>query len=258
MMDMYARVHSVESFGCDDGWGIRYIVFLANCGMRCSYCANIDVACGRFTKLMKPQDVINEMNRSREFYIQNKGGLTLSGGECLLHMDWCIETAKLAKENGYTVAIDTCGDCPSKDLSKLPTLLQYVDLVLMDFKAFDSKRHIMLTGKNNDGIINVMNLITESGVETWIRHVVINGTNTDKSGDEDFINICRYIARNLTTVTQLDLLPFHNMAQSKWEEMKLEYKHSDDSVPTEEQMIHRLEVAKELFTLYGRNIVVTR
>ena len=103
-----------------------------------------------------------------------------------------------------------------------------------------------------------MKLITESGVETWIRHVVINGTNTDERGDEDFINICRYIARNLTTVTQLDLLPFHNMAQSKWEEMKLEYKHSDDSVPTEEQMIHRLEVAKELFTLYGRNIVVTR
>ena len=83
MMDMYARVHSVESFGCDDGWGIRYIVFLAKCSMRCSYCANIDVACGRFTKLMKPQDVINEMNKSREFYIQNKGGLTLSGGECL-------------------------------------------------------------------------------------------------------------------------------------------------------------------------------
>ena len=253
---MKAKVHSIETFGCDDGWGIRYIVFLSNCSMKCSYCANIDCACGKFELEMSPQDVINDMNKYRDFYLKNKGGLTLCGGEPLLHIDWCIETAKLAKKNGYTVAVDTCGYMKLEEMYKLPELLQYVDLVLMDYKAFSSDRHVQLTLRNNYRIKEAMQIITDSGTEMWIRHVIINGTNTDCHGDIDFVDICKDIAENLKTVTRFDLLPFHNMAEDKWHELGLEYKHSDSSVPTIKQMEDRVHLAEIVFGEYGRDIKI--
>jgi pyruvate formate lyase activating enzyme len=254
--NMKAKVHSIETFGCDDGWGIRYIVFLANCSMKCSYCANIDCACGKFEFEMSPQDVIDNMNQYRDFYLPNKGGLTLCGGEPLLHIDWCIETARLAKENGYTVTIDTCGYMRLEDMSKLQELLKYVDLVLMDYKAFNNDRHVHLTLRSNYRIKEAMQIMSDSGTEMWIRHVLINGTNTDSNGDIDFVYICKDIAENLKTVTRFDLLPFHNMGEDKWHELGLEYKHSDDSVPTVKQMDYRLHLAESVFRDYGRDIEV--
>lgn len=255
---MKAKIHSIESFGCDDGRGIRYIVFLSDCCLKCKYCANIDCASGRFETLMEPQDVINEMNKSREFYIQNNGGLTISGGEPLLHIDWCIETARLAKENGYTVAIDTCGYMRLEDMSKLDSLLDYVDLVLMDYKAFSTTKHFLLTGKTNYRIKEVMKIISDSNVEMWIRHVVINGLNTDCYGDIDFCEICKDIAEYLQTVTRLDLLPFHNMAEDKWHSLGLPYELSNNNVPTVEQMESRVRLAEGIFKEYDRDIEIVK
>lgn len=255
---MKAKVHSIETFGCSDGRGIRYIVFLADCCLKCKYCANIDCAIGRFELLMEPQDVINEMNKSREFYLYNYGGLTISGGEPLLHIDWCIETARLAKENGYTVTIDTCGYMRLSDMSKLDLLLDYVDLVLMDYKAYSTTKHFLLTGKSNYRIKEVMKMISDSNVEMWIRHVVINGINTDCYGDIDFCEICKDIAENLQTVTRLDLLPFHNMAEDKWHSLGLPYELSGNNIPTVEQMENRVCLAEDIFKEYDRDIEIMK
>lgn len=255
---MKVKVHSIETMGTSDGYGIRYIVFLSDCLLTCSYCCNIDCAKGRFSKVMTPQEIIADMNKMKEFYLPNKGGVTLCGGEPLLHTEFAIELFKLARAEGYTTCLDTCGYTTPRQMELIPELLQYTDHVLMDFKAFDNTRHRGLTQGGNRNILKVMDMVTEAGVELWIRHVVVNGINTDELGarDIDFVNILTHIAKDLPTVTRFDLLPFHNFGAYKWEEVGLPYVHGEHNVPTESQMKSREKIAQDIFKDYGRSIQI--
>ena len=142
---MKCRVHGIETFGCDDGKGIRYIVFLQGCAGGCIYCHNVsswDFNDGVDVPIDK---LIAEMLSNKEFYLQNDGGITISGGEALHQLDACIELARRTHLNGLTVALDTTGLIPLEpNLERLKELLGYVDCVLMDFKAGTDEMHSKL------------------------------------------------------------------------------------------------------------------
>lgn len=239
---MKCRVHGIETFGCDDGRGIRYIVFLQGCAGGCIYCHNVSSWDFNDGVDVPIDRLIAEMLSNKEFYLQNDGGITISGGEALHQLDACIELARRTHSNGLTVALDTTGLIPLEpNLERLKELLGYVDCVLMDFKAGTDEMHSKLCKFKLERAKAFAKLCSDMGVEMWIRHVVLKHYNAED--DYDLQQILEFV-KTLDTVTEFDLLPFHNFGSYKWEQCGIEYKCSDDNVPNESDMIRKYELVK--------------
>ena len=239
---MKCRVHGIETFGCDDGRGIRYIVFLQGCAGGCIYCHNVSSWDFNDGVDVPIDRLITEMLSNKEFYLQNDGGITISGGEALHQLDACIELARRTHSNGLTVALDTTGLIPLEpNLERLKELLGYVDCVLMDFKAGTDEMHSKLCKFKLERAKAFAKLCSDMGVEMWIRHVVLKHYNAED--DYDLKQILEFV-KTLDTVTEFDLLPFHNFGSYKWEQCGIEYKCSDDTVPDESDMIRKYELVK--------------
>ena len=179
MGETLGRVHSVESFGSADGPGVRYIVFLKGCNMRCKYCHNPDTwaKCGENdgAKLMTPQEVLKTAMRYKAYWKQT-GGITVSGGEALLQIDFVTELFKLAKEKGVNTCLDTSGNPFTVEepfFGKFNELMKYTDLLLLDIKLIDDKAHRELTGCTNENILDLARYLDEIGKPVWIRHVLV-------------------------------------------------------------------------------------
>ena len=186
MGETLGRVHSVESFGSADGPGVRYIVFLKGCNMRCKYCHNPDTwaKCGENdgAKLMTPQEVLKTAMRYKAYWKQT-GGITVSGGEALLQIDFVTELFKLAKEKGVNTCLDTSGNPFTVEepfFGKFNELMKYTDLFMLDIKHIDDEEHKKLTGQTNKNILDMAQYLSKNGKKMWIRHVLVPGITTDE------------------------------------------------------------------------------
>ena len=182
MSEIKGRIHSVESFGSADGPGVRYIVFLKGCNMRCQYCHNPDTWAKDGGELMTPEEVLKKALRYKTYW-KEKGGITVSGGEALLQIDFVTELFRLAKEKGVNTCLDTSGNPFSLEepfKSKFDELMKYTDLFMLDIKHMDDAAHRKLTGQTNQNILEMAAYLSDHGKAMWIRHVLVPGITTDE------------------------------------------------------------------------------
>ena len=214
-------IHSRESFGTVDGPGIRYVIFMQGCPLRCLYCHNPDTwETNKGTPVTK-DEVISEYLKNEAFY--KNGGITVTGGEPLLQIDFLIELFKEAKIHGIHTCIDTSGvtyNPQNKEyINKLDTLMELTDLVMLDIKHVSSEHHKKLTGVGNENILLFAKYLEEKNVDVWIRHIVIEGITDDPFYLEE---LGKFIGA-LKNVKALDVLPYHTMGVHKYESLGIEY-----------------------------------
>lgn len=218
---MTGYIHSKESFGTVDGPGIRYVLFMQGCPMRCLYCHNPDTWEVNKGEKITTDEVIEDFNKNRSFY--SKGGITVSGGEPLLQVDFLTELFKMAKEENIHTCIDTSGVTYNPDnkeyTEKLNELMKYTDLVMLDIKHISSASHKILTGKENSNILSFAKYLESKNIPLWVRHVVVEGY-TDKA--EDLIALGEFIG-GLKNLKALDVIPYHNMGEVKYKEIGVKY-----------------------------------
>ena len=218
---MNGYIHSTESFGTVDGPGVRFVIFLQGCPMRCKYCHNPDTWKMHSGSVRSAQSLIKEYERNQAFYA--KGGITVTGGEALMQIDFLLELFALAKEKGIHTCLDTSGITykPGKTEynRKLDELMTMTDLVMLDIKHIDSDAHRKLTGHGNEGILAFARYLAEKKVPVWIRHVVVPGI-TDDPGQ--LTRLGAFLAQ-LPNVQALDVLPYHVMGVSKYRELGIDY-----------------------------------
>ena len=219
------KIHSLESMGTVDGPGLRFVVFLQGCPMRCAYCHNPDTWTINAGTLMDPEEIIEQVEHNRSFY--KNGGITVTGGEPLLQVDFLIDLFTLAKERGIHTCIDTSGITyrPGNTayIEKLDKLMALTDLVMLDIKHIDPEKHKELTGQPNDGILAFVQYLSDKDIPMWIRHVVVPGITDD---EKYLYQLGQFIApfKNLKV---LDILPYHTMGTVKYEKLEMEYKLKD-------------------------------
>lgn len=237
---MIGLVHSIESFGTVDGPGVRYVVFLKGCPLRCAYCHNPDTWDCFGAKEISPEEVIDGYLKNRAFY--KNGGITVTGGEPLVQIDFLISLFKMAKKESIHTCIDTSGiTFDSKDeayLQKLDTLLEYTDLIMLDIKHIEEERHIALTGQSNKNVLEFAKYVEKKGVSLWIRHVVVPNL-TDNY--DDLYNLGKFIG-TLSNVKALDVLPYHTMGVNKYKELGIPYKLEDTPALSAEDAVKAREI----------------
>lgn len=219
---MQGRIHSLESFGTVDGPGVRYVVFTQGCPMRCAYCHNPDTWPVNGGQLMEPSYIIEQYERNKSFY--KGGGITVTGGEPLLQIDFLIELFTLAKEKEIHTCIDTSGivykESNTALIEKLDRLMELTDLVMLDIKHIDPVKHMELTEQPNEGILAFCGYLNRKEVPMWIRHVVVPGI-TD---DDKYLFDLGYFIGQFSNLKALDVLPYHTMGEVKYEKLGMEYK----------------------------------
>ena len=230
---LQGAVHSTESFGAVDGPGIRFIIFLKGCRMRCRYCHNVDTWDPAGAELRTADSLLEEAERYRSYW-GKKGGITVSGGEPLLQTEFLTELFRKAKERGIHTTLDTAGQPFTREepyFSRFRELMAVTDLVLLDIKEIDPQRHRALTGHDNANILDLARYLSETGKPVWIRHVLVPGV-TDF--DEDLKGL-RAFLDGLSNVERVEVLPYHSMGESKWERLGIPYTLSGTEPPSEER-----------------------
>ena len=230
---MNGFVHSTESFGTVDGPGVRFVIFLQGCPMRCQYCHNPDTWKMNTGAVRSAQSLIQEYERNKAFY--SKGGITVTGGEALMQIDFVLELFRLAKQKHIHTCLDTSGITyhpgDSSYNEKLDALMAVTDLVMLDIKHIDPDGHKVLTGHDNAGILAFAKYLEEKNVDVWIRHVIVPGI-TDEEGQ--LIRLGTFLG-TLSNIKALDVLPYHIMGVSKYKQMDIAYPLEGVPPATKEQ-----------------------
>lgn len=218
---MQGHIHSIESFGTVDGPGIRYVVFFKGCPMRCAYCHNPDTWDPAGGELKTADEILKDYESYKPFL--NGGGITATGGEPLMQIDFLLELFTKAHARGIHTCLDTSGIMFDE---KNPTLMEKFDkltavtsLVMLDIKHIDPEAHIKLTSKPNDRILAFAQYLSKMNVDTWIRHVIVPGI-TDDPGELDRLG---YFIGGLSSLKALDVLPYHTMGEVKYEQLGIDY-----------------------------------
>ena len=175
MEERIGYVHSLESFGSADGPGVRYIIFLSGCNMRCQFCHNPDTWDIKAGKEYTASQLLKTANRYRPYW-GSEGGITVSGGEPLLQIDFLLELFQKAKEMGIHTTLDTSGNPFTTEepfYLKWKELMKVTDLVMLDIKHIDEEQHKILTGKTGKNILEMARQMSEMGQPMWIRHVLV-------------------------------------------------------------------------------------
>ncbi len=216
-MDGY--IHSFESFGTVDGPGIRFVVFMQGCPMRCLYCHNPDTWRAGAGKTYTAEEVAANAAKYKS-YFSGGGGVTVSGGEPLMQADFVRELFTLLKAKGINTALDTSGILFNPaDKHKFDALLEVCDLVLLDLKHIDGAEHKKLTGHSNGNVLAFAEYLSDTGKPMWIRHVLVPDI-TDN--DEYLKNLAQFID-GLKTVERIEVLPYHTMGAVKYKNLGMEY-----------------------------------
>ncbi|MEC0170984.1 pyruvate formate-lyase-activating protein [Paenibacillus graminis] len=217
------RIHSIETSGMVDGPGIRFVVFMQGCLLRCQYCHNPDTWTIGKGQLVTVQELVEEIRGYLPFLQFSGGGVTVSGGEPLLQADFLLTLFRaLKRELGIHTAIDSSGGCFSRRghfFETLQMLMQHTDLVLLDLKQIDPQKHLDLTGKPNDHILDFARFLSETNIPVWIRHVLVPGLTDDES---DLRKLADFI-KTLRNVERVEVLPYHEMGKYKYEQLGLKY-----------------------------------
>ena len=231
---MKGRIHSFETFGAVDGPGVRFIIFLKDCNMRCKYCHNPDTWEMAGGELYTAEEVLQKALRYKNYWV-NGGGITVSGGEALLQMDFMIELFELAHKHGIHCTLDTAGNPFTYEepfFSKFERLMKVTDLVLFDLKEIDDKVHRYLTGASNENILECAKYLSDHHIPMWIRHVLVPGITAN---EEDLKKLREFID-TLDSVERVEVLPYHVLGISKYEKMGISYPLMDTPQPTKEQI----------------------
>lgn len=234
---MTGYIHSTESFGTVDGPGVRFVVFFQGCPMRCRYCHNPDTwKFGEGTQ-RTAQSLIDEYDSYKEFL--KSGGITATGGEPLAQPDFLAELFALAHEKKIHTCLDTSGAVYAPDAhDAVDKALAHTDLVMLDIKHIDSDAHKNITGFGNENILAFAKHICELGIPIWIRHVVVPNL-TD--GHDELFRLGEFISV-LKTLKALDVLPYHDMAKSKYAELGIKYTLPDTPPLSKEDAIKARDV----------------
>ena len=244
---MNGFVHSTESFGTVDGPGVRFVVFLQGCPMRCQYCHNPDTWKMNAGSVRSAQSLIAEYERNAPFY--RGGGITVTGGEALMQLDFLLELFRLAKQKNIHTCLDTSGVTyhPGKSNynEKLDQLMEVTDLILLDIKHIDPEGQKTLTGHDNAGILAFARYLDEKKIPVWIRHVVVPGI-TD---DPDLLTRLGTFLGTLSNIQALDVLPYHIMGVVKYEQLDIPYPLEGVPPATKKQA---MEAKKIILTAYWK------
>lgn len=231
------KVHSLESFGSVDGPGIRYLIFLQGCRMRCRYCHNVDTWDPNNTHAyteMTADEILDKAVRFKSYW-RGVGGITVSGGEPLLQIDFLSELLHKAKERGINTCIDTALNPFTREpewFGKFEKLMQDTDLLLVDIKHIDPEAHKKLTAQPNDNILDGIRYLDSIQKPIWIRHVLVPGiTDVD-----EYLFRTRAFIETLHNVQKIEVLPYHSMGAYKWKELGIPYTLEDVQPPTEERV----------------------
>lgn len=222
---MSGYIHSLETFGTVDGPGVRLVVFFQGCPMRCLYCHNPDTWQMKDGTLTEADEILEKYERNRAFY--TTGGITATGGEPLLQIDFLLELFQKSKEKGIHTCLDTSGilfdqNDPDK-MEKFLELVKVTDLVMLDIKHIEDTEHQKLTGHSNKAVFAFAGFLKEHNIPVWIRHVSVPGI-TDKR--EELEALGRYL-KTLPNVEKLELLPYHALAVPKYENLGIDYPLKD-------------------------------
>ncbi len=236
-------IHSIESMGLVDGPGIRTVVFMQGCSLRCKYCHNPDTWNDKSNLTLSASELLNKVLRYKEYYGEN-GGVTLSGGEPLLQIDFAIEFFTLCKSAGIKTCIDTAGvsDFSKSDyLQKLDKLFSVTDLVIIDIKHYLPEKYLALTGKPIDSFNAFLTAVQTKGVPLWLRHVVVPNL-TD--GASHIKGLKKYIS-TIKNVENIELLPYHTLGVHKYKRMNISYALEGTVPPSAEEMLIYDKIIKE-------------
>ena len=231
---MTGHIHSFETFGSVDGPGVRFLVFLSGCNFRCKYCHNPDTWSRPAAFEMSADEVLAKALRYREYW-GAEGGITVSGGEPLLQLEFLTELFEKAKAKGVNTCIDTAAGPFTRAepwFAGFRRLMDVTDLVLLDLKLIDSAAHRLLTGADNANVLDCARCLAEIGKDVWIRHVLVPGV-TD--GIDRLRRLGAFI-RTLANVKRVEILPYHTLGVAKWKALGLPYALEGVPSPTAEEL----------------------
>ena len=227
---MNGKIHSFETFGSVDGPGVRFVIFLKGCIMRCKYCHNPDTWFGD-GESYTAEEIITRALKYKTYWGKD-GGITVSGGEPMLQIDFLTELFKLAKSKNINTCLDTSGVVFDKNNTcAVDSLLENTNLVMLDLKHINDDEHKKLTGVTNKNILEFAKYLDEKNIPVWIRHVVVPEITLK---DKYLFELGEFIGK-LSNVKRVETLPYHSMAKIKYNELKLDYPLGDIPDATHEQ-----------------------
>lgn len=242
-MNKIGRIHSLESCGTVDGPGIRFVVFMQGCVLRCQFCHNPDTWDTAKGILFTPEQLMDEIKKYKSYMNFSGGGVTFTGGEPLLQQDFILEVSRLCRQEGISVALDTSGFIFNTVVKEI---LEYTDIVLLDIKNYDPAVYKEVTGVSLAPTLDFLDYLKEKNINTWIRYVLVPGL-TDNI--ESIRELSEYL-KEYTNVSKIELLGFHKMGEYKWKELGLDYKLSATREPDKEL----LEQVKNILEESGKPV----
>lgn len=240
-------VHSVESFGSVDGPGIRFLIFLQGCPMRCQFCHNPDSWKTGIGEERTADELLDQAERFRTYW-GDKGGITVSGGEALMQIDFLLELFEKAKRRGIGTCLDTSAQLFTRKASffeKFERLMELTDTVLLDIKHIDDEEHRKLTRHSNANILDCARYLSEIAKPVWIRHVLVPGI-TDK--DEYLIRLRDFLS-TLHNIERIEVLPYHTLGVFKYEKLGIDYPLKGVETPNAERVSHAHNILQQALSL---------
>lgn len=225
-----ARIHSIETLGTVDGPGIRFVIFMQGCHLKCKYCHNRDTWNLSSGTAITLEELVNKITRYSNYFKASNGGVTVSGGEPLLQMDFLINLFKELKKLNIHTAIDTAG--MFSITPKLEKLISLTDLFLVDVKHINPDKCKKLVGFSNEKELEFIKYLDSINKPIWIRQVIIPGITDDK---EDLLKLKDFIS-SLSNVQKIELLKYHNMGKFKWESLGEKYELENVQNATDEDI----------------------
>lgn len=239
------RIHSLESFGTVDGPGIRFVVFLQGCVLRCQFCHNPDTWDPSKGMEYTPNQLMDEIRKYKSYIKFSKGGVTFTGGEPLMQAEFILDVVKLCKKEDIHVAIDTSGFIWNKNVEEV---LKYTDLVLLDIKSYDPLVYKSVTGVSLAPTLKLLEYLKDKEIETWVRAIIVPNLTDNLDSIRD---LSTYLD-GFTNVSKIELLGFHKMGEYKWKELGMEYLLYDTKEPSKALM----QEAKEILSSNGKKVIM--
>lgn len=242
------NVSFIETFGAFDGPGIRYVLFLQGCPLRCKFCHNRDTWETTQNRLMSVDEILADYNKYKTYY--RKGGITVGGGEATLQLPFLTNLFKACKEQGIHTCLDTsAGLFNQKNITEYDELIKYTDLVLLDIKAINNETHKWLVGVPNTHILEFANYLDQKRVPTILRHILVPGIN---SSIDDLTQL-RMFDDKLSNIIGIDVLPYHKKGIMKWEKMGIKYPLQDVEEPTTELIQQAEKILKQNYKFLNQS-----